>query len=110
MTGIHVEAYDLTGRLTLGEVAWLLKGAKLLISNESGPMHIAAAMETPVITFFGRPEPGLSPTRWRPLGEKSFVIDKTQVVSEITRDWSKPSEGLLSLRPKEVVDLAEKLL
>ncbi len=110
MTGIRTEAYDLTGRLTLRELAWLLKGAKLFISNDTGPAHIAGALGVPVIAFFGRPEPGLSPVRWRPLGDRSFFIDKTRVASEITSDWSKPSEGLLSLMPEEVVELAERLI
>ena len=67
---------NLAGRLTLGETAWLLKGSRLLVSNDSGPVHIAGAVGTPVISIFGRKQPGLGPVRWGPLAPNSKVIHK----------------------------------
>lgn len=67
---------DLSEQLTLADTGSLLKRAKLFISNDSGPVHIAASLNTPVISIFGRNSPGLSPKRWMPLGEKSFHIHK----------------------------------
>ncbi len=61
---------------SLGEVAALLKRCKIFISNDSGPVHIAVAVGTPVISIFGRSDPGLSPKRWAPIGEKDIVIHK----------------------------------
>lgn len=77
-----VPIYDLSGRLTLSMLGFLLKDATLLISNDSGPVHVASAVGAPVISIFGRKQPGLSPTRWRPLGEKSRVIWKDVGCSE----------------------------
>ena len=71
-----VPVHDLSGRLTLGMLGALLKEAALLVSNDSGPVHIASAVGTPVISIFGRNQPGLSPVRWRPLGENSRVVWK----------------------------------
>ncbi len=71
-----VRVIDLRARLSLMELAALLKNAKLFISNDSGPVHIAASLNVPVISIFGRNEPGLSPRRWRPLGENSFYFHK----------------------------------
>ncbi|MBI3313791.1 MAG: glycosyltransferase family 9 protein [Candidatus Omnitrophica bacterium] len=68
--------YDLSGKLSLGMLGALLKNSALLISNDSGPTHIASAVGTPVISIFGRKQPGLSPARWRPLGARSRVIWK----------------------------------
>ena len=68
--------WDLTGRLSLGMLGVLLKRSAMLISNDSGPVHIAAAVGTPVVSIFGRTDPGLSPVRWRPLGEFSRVVHK----------------------------------
>lgn len=68
--------FDLSGRLSLGMLGVLLKRSSLLITNDSGPAHIAAALGTPVVSIFGRNQPGLSPVRWRPLGEKSSFIWK----------------------------------
>lgn len=67
---------DLSGKLSLGGLGWLLKQARLLISNDSGPVHVARAVETPVISIFGRNRAGLSPRRWGPLGEGGKVVHK----------------------------------
>lgn len=72
----YPDAFDFTGRLTLGTLSALLKKAALLISNDSGPVHMASAVGTPVISIFGRNQPGLSPVRWRPLGAQSRVLWK----------------------------------
>ncbi|MBU1121860.1 MAG: lipopolysaccharide heptosyltransferase II [Candidatus Omnitrophica bacterium] len=62
---------DFRGKLTLPQMGSLLKRAVLFISNDSGPVHIASSLNTPVISIFGRKNPGLSPTRWKPRGKKS---------------------------------------
>lgn len=46
-------AVNACGKTTLKELAYLLKHAKLMITTDSGPMHIAAAMGTPVVALFG---------------------------------------------------------
>lgn len=45
--------------LSIRELAYLLKKARLFIGNNSGPMHLAAAMSTPVVTLQGP-----SPKQW----------------------------------------------
>ncbi len=71
-----VPIYDFSGRLSLSMLAVLLKESALLISNDSGPVHIANAVGTPAVSIFGRNQPGLSPTRWRPLDPDSRVAWK----------------------------------
>ncbi len=44
---------DLSGRLSLKELAALIGRARLFIGVDSAPMHMAAAMGTPVVAFFG---------------------------------------------------------
>ena len=73
---MQASAIDLTGKLKVGSLAWLFKKAEVLISNDTGPAHIAAALGVPVLSIFGRNLAGLGPTRWRPLGEKSRFIQK----------------------------------
>lgn len=41
------------GRTSLDALALLLKGAKLLLSNDSGPIHLAASQKTPIIGLYG---------------------------------------------------------
>jgi heptosyltransferase I len=46
-------AISLAGRLTIGELVCLLRRARLMLTGDSGPMHAAAAVGTPVIGLFG---------------------------------------------------------
>jgi ADP-heptose:LPS heptosyltransferase len=71
-----VSVFDLSGRLSLGMLGALLKRSALLVSNDSGPVHIATAVGTPVVSIFGRYEAGLGPKRWQPLGKASRVVAK----------------------------------
>lgn len=69
-------AVNFAGRLSVGEMAALLRRCRLLVSNDSGPVHVAAAVGTPVVDIFGRNQRGLSPARWGPLGEGHVVLHK----------------------------------
>jgi heptosyltransferase-2 len=44
---------DLGGRTTLGELAHVLSGCDVLVTNDTGPMHLAAALGTPVVALEG---------------------------------------------------------
>lgn len=63
---------NLAGRTSLLELAGVLKKASLLVTNDSGPMHVSAAVSTPVVVLFGPtvPEFGFSP-----LGERDRVVE-----------------------------------
>jgi heptosyltransferase II len=74
---IHTKALNLAGKTSISQLASLLKRCQLLISTDSGPMHVASALGIPVIAVFGRSQAGLSPQRWGPLGKNSRVLYKT---------------------------------
>ncbi|MEW6334447.1 MAG: glycosyltransferase family 9 protein [Thermodesulfobacteriota bacterium] len=50
-------ACNLSGRLGLDDLTYLISRFDLLITNDSGPMHIAAAAGTPVVAIFGPEDP-----------------------------------------------------
>jgi heptosyltransferase-2 len=50
-------AADLTGRTGLAELLGLLDRAAVLVSNDSGPLHMANALRTPVVAVFGPTDP-----------------------------------------------------
>lgn len=54
-------SFSLAGQLTLGEMAALLQISPLLISNNTGPMHIAAAVGTPVVALYALTNPQHTP-------------------------------------------------
>lgn len=47
------KAMDLTGKTTLPELIALIKNLRLLIANDGGPLHIAAALDTKTVSIFG---------------------------------------------------------
>jgi heptosyltransferase II len=49
--------WDLTGATTVGQVAALLGHCRLLITNDSGAMHLATAAKTPILALFGPTDP-----------------------------------------------------
>lgn len=102
---------DFRGLLTLSDTGALLKRAKVFISNDSGPVHIAGSLNIPVISIFGRNDPGLSPTRWKPLGEKSFYLHKAVNCKKCLAHNCVNNFLCLSLiTPEEVFSLVQKIL
>jgi heptosyltransferase III len=59
--------------LSLKKFAAFIQTAKLFIANSTGPLHIAAAVGTPVIGFYP-PVPVLSPKRWGPLTDRKILF------------------------------------
>lgn len=66
---------DLTGKTSLAQMVSLLRRALLLISNDSGPVHVASGVGASVISLFMRNKPGINAERWKPLGPKGFILD-----------------------------------
>jgi len=69
-------AISLAGKTSVSQLASILKRCQLFISNDSGPVHIASAVGTPVISIFGRSQKGLSPKRWGPVGKRDKILHK----------------------------------
>lgn len=102
---------DACGRTTVRELASLLKKTELLISNDSGPVHIGVGVGIPVISIFGRSQPGLSQKRWRPLGERNVVLQKDVGCPVCLADDCQINfECLRALTVEEVLDAARKIL
>jgi len=86
---------NMAGKLTLRQLAAFLRRCRLLVSNDSGPVHMAAAVGTPVVALFRGDLPGKNAQRWGPWGQGHIVIEKNNFY-EITVDevFSKVKEVL----------------
>ena len=73
---MHHSAINLAAKTSVSQLASVLKRCNLFISNDSGPVHIASAVGTPVISIFGRNQRGLSPLRWGPVGKLDKILHK----------------------------------
>jgi heptosyltransferase-2 len=56
----NFESFNLAGKTSLRELMSLLKLCRVLLSNDSGPMHVAAALGIPVVVPFGSTSPELT--------------------------------------------------
>jgi heptosyltransferase I len=63
-------ALSMAGDTDMGELLCLIRDARYLITNDSGPMHIAAAYGVPVVAIFGPTSPGLT----GPYGPNHLVV------------------------------------
>jgi ADP-heptose:LPS heptosyltransferase len=63
-------AIDATGDADLLTLAALMEASELLITGDTGPMHVAAAVGTPIVAVFGPSDP----RRYAPRGPKDRVI------------------------------------
>lgn len=86
---------DVTAKTTLIELAGLLKRSKLLVTNDSGPMHLAVAVGTPVAAIFRKSPASVSAKRWGPIGRSSIVIE---------------NDSILNIKVSEVLDGIKKIL
>ncbi|MFA5363453.1 MAG: glycosyltransferase family 9 protein, partial [Candidatus Omnitrophota bacterium] len=108
---LRCRVIDASGRTTVSRMAGLLKRCRLFISNDSGPVHVAAALGVPVISLFGRNQKGLSPLRWGPVGENCIFLHKDAGCMEcLAHNCVKDFACLKAITVDEVVQAAEKIL
>ncbi|MBF0478615.1 MAG: glycosyltransferase family 9 protein [Candidatus Omnitrophica bacterium] len=105
------DVVDLTSQTSVSQLVSLIKQSDILISNDSGPIHIAAALNAPVVAIFVRNQPGINPERWYPLGEKSLFIAPPK---DMSVSFLKAGDGesvyLKKITPEEVFPIIKKLI
>jgi len=108
---MHHPALNLTGKISVSQLASVLKRCQLFISNDSGPVHIASAIGIPVISIFGRNQKGLSPQRWGPLGVKDKILHKEVGCIEcLAHNCEKEFACLKAITVDDVLNAADSLL
>lgn len=90
---------NLCGELSLSELKTLISKSKLFVSNSTGPIHIAGALNKNIIGFYPHHLPA-SRTRWQPLSKNSVILEpeagddmgtiKFESIINATRNLLKP--------------------
>lgn len=90
---------------SITELIALTRRARLFIGGDTGPLHLAAAMQIPVVAIFGP----TNPARNGPYGTTSVVLRNPASPTTHARN-AKPDEGMLEISAEAVLDAAHKLL
>ncbi|MFA5156882.1 MAG: lipopolysaccharide heptosyltransferase II [Candidatus Omnitrophota bacterium] len=102
---------NLAGKTSVSQLASALKRCSLFISNDSGPVHIAAAVGVPVISIFGRNQKGLSPKRWGPVGPLDIILHRQAGCIEcLAHNCLKDFACLKLIKVDDVVKAADTIL
>lgn len=98
---------SLAGQTTVPQLAALIRRASLLLANDSGPMHIADALETPmVITFSGTD----LESQWRPRTAPAVILRRPTACAPCYRFECPTALECLDIPPEEVVAAGLHLL
>ncbi|MFC8372966.1 glycosyltransferase family 9 protein [Streptomyces sp. NPDC057239] len=103
-------AVDLGGRTGAAELAGVLAGAACVVTGNTGPAHLAAAVDTPVVSLFA---PVVPAERWRPYGVPYVLLGDQDAPCAGTRARRCPVPGhpcLDTVTALDVVAAVDKLV
>jgi lipopolysaccharide heptosyltransferase II len=100
---------NLCGQTSLPEMVEWLRLCRLMVTNDTGPMHVAAALGKPLVALFGPTEP----RRTGPYGHLNSVLQIDLPCSPCLKShctYEKPNECLKAISPATVFEFARKKL
>ena len=104
MEKMRGDAHNFVNKTNIRQVAGLIKRAKLLITNDSAPLHLGCAVGTRVLSIFGPTDP----RKYGPTGEFDVVINKKLSCSPCESAECKYSHECMKLiSVDEVYDVAK---
>lgn len=105
--------HNFAGRTSLGEAVELLSLATVVVTNDSGLMHVAAALDKDLIALYGSSDPGFTP----PLNNKAHIISLSLACAPCFKrecplyppGHDKHTECLTQIKPDRVLDVISTL-
>ena len=99
--------FNLIGKTSLIDAIDLLSFCEKVVTNDSGLMHVAAAVNTPLVAIYGPSSPQFTP----PLTDNRVILRKSEGFDK-TREGSKEHgyhESLIAIKPSEVLEGLDRL-
>ena len=105
--GCNESFINLIGKTSLQDAIDILAFTEKVVTNDSGLMHIAAAVKTPLVALYGPSSPEYTP----PLISKKKILRKTQGYEKVRYGSNEKGyhQSLLDIKPEEVLDALEEL-
>ncbi len=105
---MHSQPLNIAGKTSLGGLAGVIRELDLFISNDTGPAHVANAVDTPSVTIFGPTDP----QRWASLDVARHPFVREPVMCSPCGFWECPIDHrcLRWVQPHKVIKVAEELL
>lgn len=100
-------AINLAGKLSLGQFIALIADAPVLLSNNTGPVHIAAAVQTPVVVVYAKTNPQHTP--WNVPSQVLYTNVPSELRSRnvLLQHFPEPAEPMAS--PEAIVEAILRL-
>ncbi len=102
----EVPLFNLAGHTSLAELAALLQKARIAVTTDTGPMHLAATLGTPVVALFGP----TAPWRTGPFGQGHEVVRLALPCSPCFRRHCPEPRCLTELPVTSAQEAVEKIL
>jgi heptosyltransferase-2 len=105
----HVTNYtNLAGKTSIKELCSLIGGCSLFVTNDSGPMHVAAAYQVPTVSIFG-PTKHTETSQW--MNEKSKIVRHDMECAPCMRRECplEHHECMKSIEASEVIEAVKEL-
>ena len=99
---------NFTGQTSIQDAVDILSTCDLVLTNDSGLMHIAAAVNVRLLALYGPTSPEFTP----PLSKKAKIIKKTEGFKKIRRGDLKDGyhQSLTMIKPEEVINRLSSLM
>ncbi len=94
----QVPIVNLAGRTSLSELVALMKSAGLVVSNDTGPGHIAAVLGKPLVMIFGRS----NPARVAPYGRNNCIVAVEPHLRGLSIKSSDPKHNIKNIAADDV--------
>ncbi len=100
---------NLCGKTSLSDLIAWLRRSEVVITNDTGPMHIAAALKRPIVALFGP----TNPRRTGPYGQLQTALQHPLPCAPCLKarcHWSRPMECLTAISPETVYEQVVRLV
>lgn len=106
--GGRPEIIQFTGKITLLELAALMKRCAVVVTNDSGPMHVAIANQVPVVAIFG----SSNEVGFGPYNGKNIVITRPEIACRPCgkHHCQTQHECMAAITPEQVLEAVHQLL